>query len=208
MPLTVGTIVAVNFVGDWQSQRYMLTTTWRILNTTSLQNTSEDQQSIAVHFTDTSLTTNFVQRYRQCLGDAYTIRRVDAQAVFPVRHVKATVNLVYSGQMIGTIISGNLAATITLRTMLAGRTQVANKHIGPLTQESIAAGAPAGGLNTALGNFGAKLTQNEVVPAGVNSITLVPVIFHKESGGHDVIVNHVVSDRIGTMRSRTLRVGE
>lgn len=208
MPLPAGTIVAVNFVGDWLAQRYMLTTTWRILITTSVQDTSQDAQSIAVHFTDTSLTTNFIQRYRQCLGSDYTIREVNAQAIHPIRHVKASVNLAYSGQFIGTITSGNLAAIITLRTQLAGRTQVSNKHIGPLAQESLSGGAPGFGLPAALANFGAKLTQNEVAPAGPNSITLVPVIFHRDSGQHDVVLNHVVGTRLGTMRRRTLRVGE
>lgn len=208
MPLPVGTIIQQTYVSLYAAQRYMFTSTWRIFITGSVQNTTEDAQSIALFFSDTTFQANFVQQYRSCISNLARIRTVSAQAIHPTRHVRASISVDYPGLFTGASPTGNVAATITLRTQLAGRTQVANKHIGPMGTNAYSSGSLESTYVPILANFGAGMTTNKVVPAGVNTIELVPVIFHKKTGLHDVAVSHVVTDRVGTMRRRTLRVGE
>lgn len=208
MPLAVGTIVQITYRSEYQSQRYMLTHHYRISQTTSTQDTDSDTGSIAIFFTNTG-PNEFATKYRECLSTDTTIREVVAQPVFPQRLVQRSVNVAYSGTGQGTASTGNIAAIITLRTQFAGRSQVSNKHIGPLATLDIGAGLTGGALQTALNELGDVMDQGIAIPAdGANTITLIPVIFHKGTGLHDVIVSHLFSTRLGTMRRRTLRVGE
>ena len=208
MPLPVGTIVAINWVGSYQQQRYLLTHTYRITETSSTQEPVGDTNSLAFHFTNTDPGT-VTYHYRKCLPTNYDIREVAAQAISPQRHVKVGISVVYGGTAGGTAITGNVAATVTLKTQLAGRSQISNKHIGPIPTAGYNNGLIIGTLFSDLGTLGIQLSANQTVPAGAtNTIKLAAVIFHKEFGQHDLIYNSVVSDRVGTMRRRTLRVGE
>lgn len=208
MPLAVGAIVQVSWRSEYQSQRYLLTHHYRVLTNNSTQNTADDTASIASFFSLTgagSLTT----KYRVCLATDTVIREIVAQPIWPQRLVRRSVNVNYPGTSSGTASTGNVAAVLTLRTQLAGRSQVSNKHIGPPATVDIGAGMIGANLQAAMFNLLDEFDDQQSVPAdGANLIELVPVIFHKSTGQHDVLVSGVVSTRLGTMRRRTLREGE
>lgn len=208
MPLAIGTIVQVSWRSEYQTQRYLLTHTYRVLLNSSTQDTTTDTGSIVLHFQSTAVGT-LTARYRLCLATDAVIREIVAQPVHPQRLVRRSIVVNYPGTSSGTASTGNIAAVLTLRTQLAGRSQVANKHIGPPATVDIGAGLIGANLEAAMFNLAGTLDNNQEVPAdGANLITLVPVIFHRATGGHDVIVSHAISSRLGTMRRRTLRVGE
>lgn len=208
MPLAVGTIVQVSWRSEYQAQRYLLTHTYRVLSNNSTQDTAQDTASIAQFFSQTGAG-DLTQKYRTCLATDAVIREIVAQPIHPQRLVRRSVNVNYPGTSSGTASTGNVAAVLTLRTQLAGRSQVANKHIGPPATVDIGAGLIGANLQAAMFTLQFEMDDQQSVPAdGANVIELVPVIFHKGTGLHDVIVSGVVSTRLGTMRRRTLRVGE
>lgn len=208
MPLAIGTIVQVSWRSEYQSQRYLFTHTYRVLLNTSTQDTTTDTGSIVLHFQSTAAGT-LTARYRLCLATDSVVREIVAQPIHPQRLVRRSITVNYPGTSSGTASTGNVAAVLTLRTQLAGRSQVSNKHIGPPATVDIGAGLIGANLEAAMFNLAGTLDNNQEVPAdGANLITLVPVIFHRGTGGHDVIVSHAVSTRLGTMSRRTLRVGE
>jgi len=208
MPLAPGVILAVSWREDFASQRYLFTHTYRVLSNSSTSDTAQDTAYCVLHFSDTG-TGTMTSRLRSCIGSNVIIREVVCQPIWPQRLVKRSISTVYNGPGGSTSTTGNVSSVITLRTVFAGRNQVANKHVGPPPKDDIAAGLLIGTTPIALQNFGATLVSNQTVPAdGANTIVLVPVIFHKDTGGHDIVVSSVASDRVGTMRRRTLRVGE
>lgn len=208
MPLAAGSIVLITWQSEYQSQRYLLTHTYRITATNSTQDTAADTFSIALFFS-ASDAGSLTSKYRICLATDTVIRTVTAQPIHPQRLVRRSINVNFPGTSSGTASTGNIAAVLTLRTQLAGRSQVSNKHIGPPATVDIGAGLIGANLQAAMLNLAMEMDDPQSVPAdGVNLIELSPVIFHKASGLHDVIVSNVVSTRLGTMRRRTLRVGE
>lgn len=208
MPLAVGSIVLVTYKGTYAAQRYMLTHTYRVSNSTSTGNTTDDTGLIALYFSNTGAN-DFATRYRLCLATNYTINEIVAQPIYPQRLVRQSISVVYSGTGGTDADTGNICGVVTLRTQFAGRSQVANKHVGPIPKTGFTSGQVSGTLPTSLFNFLNSLRAIQNVPAdGANSIELTPVIWHKGITQHDVITTGVVSDRVGTMRRRTLRVGE
>lgn len=208
MPLAVGTIVQLSYRSEYQSQRYLFTHNYRVLNNGSVENTDQNTALIAIYFSQTGVG-DLMTKYRICLATDCVVREVVAQPIHPQRLVRRSVNVNYPGTSSGTASTGNVAAVLTLRTQLAGRAQVSNKHVGPPATVDIGAGLIGANLQAAMMNLGNELDDNQVVPMeGATTLELVPVIFHKLTGGHDVIVSNVVSTRLGTMRRRTLRVGE
>jgi hypothetical protein len=208
MPLATGVIVQLSYRVEYQSQRYLFTHHYRVANNNSTQDTAQDTASIAFFFSQTGAN-DLMTRYRICLATDAVVREVVAQPIHPQRLVRRSVAVSLAGTSSGTASTGNIAAVLTLRTQLAGRSQVSNKHIGPPATVDIGAGLIGANLQAALINLGNELDDNQTVPADLpNEILLVPVIFHKSSGTHDVLVSSIISTRVGTMRRRTLRVGE
>lgn len=209
MPLGVNNIVLITYRSQYASQRYLLTHTYRVGSTTSTQTPALDSNDIALSFSQTGAL-ELLDQYAACLGNNVQIREVIAQAIHPTRFVRASLALAVDGAGLTPASTGNIAGTITLRTFLAGRDQVAVKHVGPPMDEGVNAGAPSAGLFNALNTLGSGLVSNRIVDCTTagETITLEPVIFHRASGTASGLADWVVSDRIGTMRRRTLRVGE
>lgn len=208
MPLAVGTVVLVSYKVSFQQQRYLLTTTWTVLLSTSTQNTATDTNDIAVSFAVGGAGT-FATRYRNALGTNCTVDSVVAQPISPVRLVKREVVMGVPGTGSGTASTGNLAGVISLLTDKAGRSQIANKHIGPVPSGDIVLGKISAAYTLVLIDLLTSLRTARVVNlSDANSLTLGAAIFHKATGGVDAVTSGLISDRVGTMRRRTLRVGE
>lgn len=209
MPLGANAVVLVTYRSDFAQQRYLLTLTYRISATNSTQTPALDTIDIVTFFTNTAAGT-LQANYRNCLADNVTINRVNAQGIWPIRFIRQQAVVANAGTWGATAVTGNVAGVLTLRTALSGRKQVSNKHIGPIASNAMAAGAPVAGLTTALGNLVISMVTSRVVDCTTagQTMTLDPCIFHRSTGTSDLIESGNSSDRIGTMRSRTLRVGE
>jgi len=107
----------------------------------------------------------------------------------------------------GSAGTANNTIILTARTDMAGRDQVGNYHIGPLAADDQDEGAPVPGLVDAVTAFGDRLLEMTAFafPGGGYCDWC---LFNWETHQASNITNIMVGDRIGTMRRRTLRVGE
>lgn len=209
MPLGANAIVLVTYASTYSGQRILLTSTWRVGATNSTQTPALDTLDIATYF-GTGGANTLLTKYLACLSQNVTVGSCIAQGIHPTRFVKASVTVAQGGTVAADAPSGNTCGVVTLRTALAGRKQIANKHIGPIAGSSAAFGSPVTALRTALQDVGIQLITSRTVnctTAG-QTIPLEPVIFHRGDKTSTGLESYVVSDRIGTLRRRTLRVGE
>lgn len=208
MPLALGDRIGCAYIGTWESQKYMYTHTWKVALTTSTQTLTRDLLDITNAFAQNAALT-LLSLYRACLATDYTINENTAQRISPQRSVKVTRVMADAGQGGGAAKTGNVAAVFTLKTINAGRSQVANKHVGPIADADYSAGKVGGALNTALAVFAARHLSSYSIPlTSLENLVLVPIIYHRQTATDDLTDSMAVSDRIGTMRRRTLRVGE
>lgn len=209
MPLGENAIVLLSYRIEYETQRYLFTQTFRVQSNTSTDFPANDTQAI-VNFFMSSASGTLLEALRKCLGTNATIRECIAQGIYPIRFVRRSGTLALAGTGVGLANTGNVAGVLTFTTDLAGRSQVANKHIGPPPSAEVVAGAPTTGYRLDLGVLGQRIIDTFLIP-GMNpgeDFVLVPVIFHKSNGTSNPITARIASTRIGTMRRRTLRVGE
>lgn len=208
MPLALGDRIGCAWRGTWEQQKYMFTHTWKVALTTSTQTLTRDLQDITNAFASLA-PLSLLSLYRPCLATDYTINENTAQRVSPQRSVKVVRVQSDAGTGGGTAVTGNTAAVFTLKTINAGRSQVANKHVGPIATADYSAGKIGGALSTALALFAARFTASYAIPlTSLENLVLVPIIYHRATATDDLTDSIAVSDRVGTMRRRTLRVGE
>lgn len=158
----------------------------------------------------------FQTEYLACLPPDYNLQRWTAQKFYPIRFRRyfATINV--AGTHAGSTETANLAGTITFATVLAGRSQIATKHIGPLAFDAttMGDGSLTLAMQTLLNNLAIKMEAALLDP----SIGLIakPIIIHRQldADGHVVgysstdIWTHQVGDTVNVLGRRTVRRGE
>lgn len=209
MPLAMNDIVMLAFRGTCSNQRILFTQFYRVSQPASGSITVvQDLQGIAAAQDGTS-DQPLLYNYIGCMANTYTCNAVRAQRVYPTRSVAVDVARSLAGANTQAAEATNLAAVITLRTAKAGRSQVSNKHIGPLPNGSYTLGNISTSYQTDLGDLGNSIIA-PLVTAGFS--TLTPIIYHKNGDGpaakYDDMISMVVQTTARTERRRTLRIGE
>lgn len=207
---TVGEVYLVTAMGSWAGQRIMFTQTYRL-------------DAVGPFVTHTLASATLLKYIRGGVGglDAYeslylallpaqyTLDYWRAQCIRSVRYVPVDFNRGVPGTNAEDTEAGNQAAVLTLRTVLSGRNQVSNKHIGPLPQGVATQddGLLTAGYKTLLSNFGTALLNSfSDLPT---ASTFTPCIYHGEPPLPEAnqVTSFVVQDTIRTMRRRNLRAG-
>lgn len=147
--------------------------------------------------------------YRNVLPPDYVLNEWRCQKVAPVRYRVQRQTRNVAGLHADSTEATNQAATISFTTLLAGRDQIATKHIGPIPQGAAVQvnGEVNGAYKTLLGTLAFEMLQPIVGP--VTGAVFIPCIAHKTPfGSFTQIVQHQEGDTLRTMRRRTVRVGE
>lgn len=212
MPVEAGHIYALNWVGQIFSQRIMLTTHYKITAVNPDVEPSDVRSAMLVEVCAGGGGDLIESDYLACLPPSYTLNRVVAQPIYPIRLVYEDAVRNVAGTHASDTEASNQAAVITLQTEYAGRSQVSNKHIGPIPQAATvqANGELVAAYKTLLTTLGDSLTSFIVV-AGLG-LTMIPVIYHPNftppDTASDPIAEFYVHDEIRVMRRRTVRLGE
>lgn len=205
MAILVNSAVQVSFKGTWQGQRIILTQNYVVSANASANSVVQDLGTIVGYF-NLGGAGAFRTNYLLCLPTNYTLNFIRAQVIAPFRSVYVDVASNVVGTYGGSASTGNLQFPITLYTANGGRNQIAVKKIGPAGDSSYVNGAPENTFKAgALTGFAAELTQQQVTLAP--AITLDPIVMHP-GGTFTPVIGSRLPDRVGTMRRRTLRVGE
>lgn len=209
MPLALNDIVLVAFRGTCLNQRILFTQFYRVSQPASGSITVvQDLQGIAAAQDGTS-DQPLLYNYLGCMANNYVCNAVRVQRVYPTRSVAIDVTRSLTGANTETTDATNLAGVVTLRTAKAGRSQVSNKHIGPLPGGSFTQGNLRPSYQTDLGDLGNAIIS-PLVTTGFS--TLTPIIYHRGGDGpsakYDDMISMLVQTTVRTERRRTLRVGE
>lgn len=140
---------------------------------------------------------------KQVMATNVTISRIDTQMIYPGRSAFVTGSYAQPGNFGADADTDNIAAVLTMRTAFSGRSQVANKHIGPLPKTAYNNGVLTAGYIAKLALLGTALIASVNL---ASPLTLRPIVNHP-GATYDVTTNTSSSGRVGTMRRRTVRVG-
>jgi len=204
--IPVGSVLLVSFRSLCFAQRVILTHTYRVTEDAGTAPPYVRSQQIAGAIAANPAGLFF--RYVQCMPPDVHIKEIRCQVIHPVRYQYGTVGMDTPGAFASVARTANNAVAVTLQTGVAGRGEIANKHIGPLPNDAFGEGAPTAGYSDKLNDLGNQFVVeiSEVIAGSMFKAS--PVIFHRATGQNSPAVIWVVSDRVGTMRRRTLRVGE
>lgn len=208
--IAVNDLLRINAVGSFANQRIILTHAYAVLTTDGSQTDQQGMDALINNIRGgLGAGDQWESAYLACLPAGYTLEYWQCQKVAPVRVHYTKFSRVVPGTHADTTNATNQAAVITLGTVLAGRSNVSNKHIGPIPQSvnvqssGLVAAAYQGILSTLAANMLLDITD---VPSG---ITFSPVIPHRlPAGAYTLLSNYSVGTTVRTMRRRTVGVGE
>lgn len=208
MPLAVNDIVQVSYRLTALAQKCLFFMNYKVISTDSTGTVLGDQQAISNKFATTT-TPNLLFYYLRCLSANVTILAVRAQSVRPVRFATSETlvgtNGTYGGANVSTC---NLAAVISRASQFAGRSQISNSHVGPISEGAYTTGLITSAYKTLLSDLAAVMLADQFTTTP--SIGLRPVILHKlgSTPFSDPVVSYKIGDSVRVMRRRTLGVGE
>lgn len=207
MAVAIGDVFLTTWAGTWDNQRIMLTHTYEIVNAIG----APDEQTVADDLLQrlTSAGLDIMETsYLNCMPQDYQLQLVTAQKIYPVRYRSRFLTFAKNGNIANNALTGNNAAVISFHTDLAGRSQVSNKHVGPLATAVgwFDNGVLTAGYKAVLGAL-ANAMRTTVTAAGVYSAE--PAIYHRAAvvPKSDYITGHIVQDTVRTQRRRTVGLG-
>jgi hypothetical protein len=206
MGIPVNSIAQLSLRGLWQNQRVIFSHTYKITADASPLSPFARSQEIAGDYA--AAPAGLVFRYLSAMPQNYTLKEVRFQVIYPTRYQYGSEVVSLPGLWSTDAQTGNVASVITIQTGIAGRSQIANKHVGPTPQNAMLNGAPTAAYVTKLDDLAGAILAPVPSPIGGSAITGISGIFHKGLGQFTPGEIYVISDRLGTMRRRTLRVGE
>lgn len=205
MALQVGALVLVTYRGEYAGQRILFNTIWRVTGTASVADDFQDLGDIATYFAGPGAGSP-CSAYLACLPSNYGLSEVRAQKISPQRSVYVTANTSLAGTFDDIATTGNLQHPLTFHTELAGRDEISVKKIGPAPASSHENGAPTNAYRNLLDVLGNEFLATQT--AGFNNIALRMALPRANLTQSEFLIGHRVPTRTGTMRRRTLRVGE
>lgn len=209
MTIAVGDIIRLNAVGSVFGQRIMLTLPYGVQQITGPQPEADVCNELLNEVRGGGGGDLFESLYLSCLPVDYQLVKWVAQKTNPIRYAYVKVNRNTPGTHAGACEETNLAAVITMSGYLAGRDQIANKHIGPLPGGATvrADGELVIAYKALLDTLGTALASTVLLPG--TGVTLAPCIPHAAAPGtYSTIADNETQDTIRVMRRRTVRVGE
>lgn len=201
-------VISVNFDGRANGQQILLTTHWRLSVDGGATDPDMDELFTAVDTFWRTPATGLYDTYAGCLNVTTTVPLVWFQAIHPTRYVRVP----FPGPATGLVVEGelpqNVAAVCTLQTDAAGRTEVANKHIGGIPDTFVTDGLITVAGKAAINSLAASLKTTQTVTIGAFDYDLVPLIFHRANPAlSPVITRGYAQDTSRVMRRRTVGQG-
>lgn len=208
MPLALNDVVLVSYRGEYQSNRIILATAWRVgvapATGTVADNLDEIAGAFAVAGAGTPLST-----YLDMLGTNVNITECRTQRVSPLRSPYVQRVFAQAGTAPTAAGAPNIAGVVSRITLLTGPSQVSNSHLGPIGSGDISAGKVTAGWIIRASAFGVRWTQTVTTVA--SGIVIEPGIYHPlNAPGLDFsrVVDQRIWDTVRTMHRRTLQLGE
>lgn len=208
MTVAVNDLFRIAAVGSAFGQRIMLTHAYQVVGIDPNQSELTVTTAILEALRGGGGGDLFETEYLACLPVDYTLDYWYAQKVAPVRYRYAKHTRGVTGTHADGCETANQAAVLTGTTVLSGRSQISNKHIGPIPQSANvqANGLVAAAYKAKLSALGAKM-DNGLVDAAIG-LSMFPVIIHPTPAtSSTLIIDFQPQDTIRVMRRRTVGLG-
>lgn len=213
MAVELGDVMFLSWRGRYAGQRIVLTHTLQnVIRPSNTRTPAQVMGSILQKVNPAIMGSVITNAYLAALPEQYTLEEIRAQLVFPTRYRWQSLNTAgFSGTNPNSANSGQLAGVLTFWTALSGRSQVANKHIGPLPDA-----LSGNGVLTA-GALATLLTLRATLAEPIDMITTLdgvwqPGIWHSRAKDGQPTFDQWISSTTQTttrvMRRRTVGVGE
>lgn len=146
---------------------------------------------------------DIVTPYLACLATQYIPQTIRVQKITTPRSAYQSANIAAGTPEGQDATVANDSAVLTLRTDRAGRSQISNKHIGPVPDAASAAGLVTNAWRAKLAVLGVALLS-EVTFGETGS--MVPVVPHP-NGSADQLVGQIIGETSRVQRRRTVGIG-
>jgi len=208
MTVALNDLFAVAAVGSCFNQRIMLTHHYAVSFVGSSTNEAVVTNDMVDALRGGGGGDAWETLYRALMPADWTLEYWQVQKIAPVRYAYQKASRGVAGTHAATTETANQSAILTLRTALAGRQDISNKHIGPIPQD--AAVQVNGTLNAAyktlLGNLGTAMLALLTGPA--TGTVWYPVVRHNTPpNSFTQVLTFATGDTVNTMRRRTVGRG-
>lgn len=206
MGLKDNDIIQVTLRGSCFGQQIILDHTYRIFGDFPALNSVPTDLDLINAALAPGGVQNLVAPYLACLPPEYSLLELRSQRIFPTRSAYQQIAFIGAvGTNAAAATVANDSAVITLRTALSGRSQVANKHIGPVPDAISAAGLIVNAYKVTLSSLGDKLVTSFTPPTSGSLV--VPIIYHRATQTNDLVNQYILGIQSRVMRRRTVGVG-
>lgn len=187
-----------------------LTVLHYVVDTVSSLSSSGAEETAFLDAMDTGGSNALIDKYLQTMSTDATVHQLDAQFVFPVRLVNVGQTVEETGIHDSPCNNQNIAAVITRRTYLAGRSQVSDIHMPGVPDDKIASGFITDDWILKYADVLTKMLLQVVPATGGGKYN--PVIWHRKGtiigANYNFITSGVVQPTSRTMRRRTVGIGK
>lgn len=209
MTIAPNDLFRVQAVGEIFGQKIVLTHAYSVLDTPGGVSEAAASTDLLEELRGGGGSDKWETLYRAVMPPSYTFVKWRVQKVAPIRYRYYQVTRGVLGTHASDTEATNQTAVITFQTLLAGRNQVSNKHIGPIPQAATvqANGFVVAAYKTLLSTLADAMADD--ILGGVTAITFSPAIPHTSPlGTYTLIADYAIGDTINVMRRRTVGRGE
>lgn len=212
MPIPASSIMQLTFRGIAFGQRIIHTRTFHCIAGYESDGTAQDFQSDFLDATTGGGVFDLATKYRGALSSSYFLTEVRAQIIYPTRYSYTFIAPSPNPPgLLNPASAAVLSANCEALTALAGRKQVANYKIGPISGSDCVNGNTGPALATALSIYASTL-NDQIGTLGDRPTLWDSVIFHRGKNGlpstYDKIVDGKAYPEVRAKTTRTLRRGE
>lgn len=208
MAVAALSVIEVSFRGVVDQQSVITTRTYANENSIPDPTTPRQLQDLFLATIQAGQPNDLVTDYLAVCATDYLLTRLRVQIVKPVRIAAVEAVLAGAGTRVGVTQATNINGTITFRSSLAGRKEVATIHPPALPEGEYINGNLTVGMRAALTALGEKFSENVVIAAPFS--VWRPVIFHRTAlpGAQFSDINSfAVGETVRVMRRRTVGLG-
>lgn len=199
--------VMISWRGFCFGQRIILTHLYDLAEAVPVPSEYPQEMQTLITLVSPATADSIGQAYLACLPASYRLTEIRAQRIHQTRNAYVARAFNAPGTHNAAASVANDAACLTFRTLLAGRREVANKHIGPVPDAASASGLLTQAYKDLLEALGDAMLQTLVVEDVGH--TWVPCIYHRENpGALSEIEGFVIGDQSRVQRRRTVGLGE
>jgi len=205
MGLATNDVVQVTFFGTLFSQRIMTVLNYVVTQPAVGTSIAQDLDDIVTTFGNPATATLPLNKLLACQGPEVVQDYVRAQQIYTARSVYDQLAIASPGTHADSTKTANVAASVTKKSLLAGRHGIGRVQVAGVPDSQLVAGKLNGAYLTLLQTFGDTLIGEKTMAGG--ALKLKCVITRASGAVASAVSQTVPQDTVRTMHRRTVGLG-